>query len=101
MLIPILSRGGTVVLQQGFNVDTFLDAVERNSITTTFLVPTMIYALTARQKTRRVNVSSWISAFYGAAPITTGGLDYALETFGPIFIQIYRTDERTSGNKCV
>src|SRR3546814_5311636 len=58
MLIPILSRGGTVVLQQGFNVDTFLDAVERYSITTTFLVPTMIYALTARQKTRRVNVSS-------------------------------------------
>src|SRR3546814_20055464 len=70
-----------------------LDAVERYSITTTFLVPTMIYALTARQKTRRVNVSSLISVFYGAAPITTAGLEAALETFGPIFMQIYSQSE--------
>lgn len=93
MLIPILSRGGTLVLQQGFNVDTFLDAVERHAVTTTFLVPTMIYALTARQKTRRADTSSLRSVFYGAAPITTAGLEAALETFGPIFMQIYSQSE--------
>lgn len=93
MLIPILSRGGTMVLQQGFSVDRFLDAVERYAITTTFLVPTMIYALTARQKTRCADTSSLISVFYGAAPITAAGLEAALDTFGPVFMQIYSQSE--------
>lgn len=93
MLVPILSRGGTIVLQHGFDVEAFFDAVEAHRITVTFLVPTMIYRITERQKIRQADVSSLQTVIYGASPITIAGLEDALETFGPIFMQIYSQSE--------
>lgn len=93
MLVPILSRGGSIVLQRGFDANAFLDAVETHRITSTFLVPTMIYALTDAQKHRRADTGSLQTVIYGASPITTAGLAAALDMFGPVFMQVYSQSE--------
>jgi fatty-acyl-CoA synthase len=93
MLVPILDRGGAVHLQSGFDADSFLDFVERERVTATFLVPTMIYRLTEAQKKKARKVESLETVIYGAAPTAVARLQEALDTFGPIFMQIYSQSE--------
>ncbi|TXL69881.1 AMP-binding protein [Vineibacter terrae] len=93
MLVPIFLRGGTVVLQAGFNAGDFLASIEQHRITATFLVPTMIYALLAQQKLRARDVSSLETVIYGGAPISPARLAEAVERFGPVFQQIYSQSE--------
>lgn len=47
---PILFRGGTVVLIDGFDPDTFLDTLDRFGLTVTFGVPTQLAMLRASRK---------------------------------------------------
>lgn len=93
MLVPIFLRGGTVVLQAGFKAPDFLAAVERHRITSTFLVPTMIYLLLEEQKKRSRDVSSLETVLYGGAPISPARLREAVVRFGQIFQQIYSQSE--------
>lgn len=93
MLVPILDRGGSIHLQSAFDADDFLDTVQSQHITATFLVPTMIYRLTDAQRKHPRDVSSLETVIYGAAPTTVARLREALELFGPIFSQIYSQSE--------
>ena len=93
MLVPIFLRGGMVVLQSGFNAGDFLAAIETHRITATFLVPTMIYGLIEEQKRQQRTVSSLETVIYGGAPISPARLKEAIETFGPVFQQIYSQSE--------
>jgi fatty-acyl-CoA synthase len=93
MLVPILLRGGTIVLQAGFKAADFLVAIELHRVTATFLVPTMIYMLLEEQRTANADLSSLETVIYGGAPISPARLTEAVQTFGPIFQQIYSQSE--------
>jgi fatty-acyl-CoA synthase len=93
MLVPILDRGGSIFLEPSFDAVRFLDVVAQERITASFLVPTMIYKLTDTQRTQPRDVSSIECIIYGAAPTTVARLKEALDTFGPVFTQIYSQSE--------
>jgi long-chain acyl-CoA synthetase len=73
--------GGRQVILPAFDPAAALDAIEREKITATLVVPTMMAALTAEQKARPRDVSSlkWLS--HGASPVATQTLRDACDTF--------------------
>jgi fatty-acyl-CoA synthase len=92
-LLPTLIRGGTVVLQPGFQPDAFLACIERDKINYAFGVPTMIYALLDHDGLSRYDLSSLRTFAYGAAPISPSRLAQAVEAFGPVMLQGYAQTE--------
>jgi fatty-acyl-CoA synthase len=93
MVLPVLLRGGTLVLQPGFEPDAVLDAIAEERVTSSFWVPTMIYALLDHPRTRDADLSSLETIVYGAAPISPTRLQEALEVFGRVFLQVYAQTE--------
>jgi len=90
---PVFVKGGTVHIQDGFDAGAFIDAVEHDRISATFLVPTMIYALVTHPRVREADLSSLKLIVYGAAPISPALLDEATGIFGPVFLQLYAQSE--------
>ncbi|MFM9968188.1 MAG: AMP-binding protein [Burkholderiales bacterium] len=93
MIVPTLSRGGTMVLQQGFERDRVLDDIEKHRITAMFLVPTMIYTLLDHPRTRSADLSSMQLLYYAASPMAPARIREAIEVFGPILNQGYGQTE--------
>jgi fatty-acyl-CoA synthase len=93
MFVPTLMRGGTFVIQPGFDAEVFLAAIERHRITMAFLVPTMIYMLLDHPKLKRYDTSSLETMVYGAAPMSPTRLRDAMAHFGPVFMQLYGQTE--------
>lgn len=88
--------GGTVYLMPAFEADGYLDMIERERITGTFLVPTMIYVLLDHPRINQVDVSSLKWMVYGAAPMSPTRLAEGMRRFGPVFNQIYGQTEATA-----
>jgi fatty-acyl-CoA synthase len=93
IILPVLLRGGTVVMHKGFDPDAFLETVEKERISATFLVPTMIYVLLDHAETRKRDLSSLELIIYGAAPMSPARLIESLDVFGPVFFQLYAQTE--------
>ncbi len=92
-VLPTLCRGGTVVLQQAFDPDAWLDAAARERINYAFVVPTMLYALLDHGSPHRHDLSALETILYGAAPMTPARIAEALEAFGPVLMQGYGQTE--------
>lgn len=90
---PVLMRGGTIRLLEGFTPDSVLDTIARDRISLTLLVPTMIYTLLDHPDLARTDLSSLEAAIYGASPMAPSRLVEALERIGPIFAQLYGQTE--------
>jgi fatty-acyl-CoA synthase len=90
---PVFVKGGCVFLTDGFDAEQFIALVERERISATFLVPTMVYALTTHPRIREADLSSLKLVIYGAAPISPSLLAEAMEIFGPVFLQLYAQSE--------
>jgi len=80
-ILPTLCRGGTVVLQQSFDPEAWLDTVTRERINYAFVVPTMLYAMLDHAPPRRHDLSSLETILYGAAPMAPARIAEALEEF--------------------
>jgi fatty-acyl-CoA synthase len=93
LIIPTLFRGGRVILQRGFDLDAYLDAVESERCTVTWLVPTAIYRLLDHLRTRTVDWSAMRAFVYSAAPMTPARIKEALDVFGPCLVQLYGQTE--------
>jgi fatty-acyl-CoA synthase len=93
MIVPTLHHGGTFILQQGFDKERVLDAIEQRGINALFLVPTMVYALLDHPRTRTVDFSGLHSLMYGAAPMTPARIREAMGVFGPVLVQGYGQTE--------
>jgi fatty-acyl-CoA synthase len=93
LVAPVWLRGGSVVILDGFDPTRFLETIQRERITTSFMVPTMIYALLDHPELGKFDTSSLRNILYGAAPIAPERLREALEAFGPVFTQIYGQTE--------
>ena len=59
----------------------------------TFLVPTMIYVLLDYPDLKKYDTSSLRNVIYGASAIASDRLKQALNTFGPIFTQLFGQTE--------
>ncbi|MXR50379.1 AMP-binding protein [Halovenus sp. WSH3] len=88
-----LTQGATVVLQQEFDSETVLETIEREEITWTFMVPTMIAAVVEDERLSETDTDSLETIAYGAAPIPDPILKRGVEQFGRIFLQFYGLTE--------
>lgn len=92
-LMPLLAQGHTNILLSRFDVDTYLATLEREKVTQTYLVPTMINRILAAPNRGDYDLSSLKLLRYGAAPISPARLREAVEFFGPILNQGYGAGE--------
>jgi fatty-acyl-CoA synthase len=70
-----------------------LDAIARERISVTLLVPTMVYLLLDRPGLAKTDLSSLDLLMYGASPMSPSRLTEGLERFGPVFNQVYGQTE--------
>ncbi|WP_242098537.1 AMP-binding protein [Sphingomonas sp. CROZ-RG-20F-R02-07] len=92
-IIPTLRLGGTAHLLRGFDIDEVLNLIPREGINTSFLVPSMIYALLDAPGLDAADLSRLELLHYGAAPMSPARLAEGLERIGPVFSQGYGQTE--------
>ena len=92
-VLPVWLRGGTNVILGGFDPVALLETIARERVTSTLMVPTMIYVLLDHLALDGADTSSLRTVVYGAAPMGRERLVEALERLGPIFCQLYGQTE--------
>lgn len=92
-VVPTLLRGGTVVVEQGFEPERFLDVIEIERINCLIGVPTMVYALLDHARPETRDLSSLEVIWYATGPMSPVRLTEARERIGPVFAQIYGQTE--------
>jgi len=93
LLLPVLLRSGRCVIMDHFDPGEFLQTVEREQVTITFLVPTMIYVLLDHPDLTKYRLDSLRNIIYGASAIAPERLKQAIATLGPIFTQLFGQTE--------
>ncbi|MBN1664175.1 MAG: long-chain-fatty-acid--CoA ligase [Deltaproteobacteria bacterium] len=93
MILPHFIRGAKVVILPGFDAKQLLQTVEKERVTTLYLVPTTIVMLLNDPDLKKYDLSSVKSIRYGASPIAPDVLKQAIETFGNVFLQGYGLTE--------
>ncbi|WP_298441932.1 fatty-acid--CoA ligase FadD8 [Gordonia sp. (in: high G+C Gram-positive bacteria)] len=91
--VPTLMKGGSMVVLGRFDPAQVLETIERERITATMLVPSMLYALLDHPDSRTRDLSSLQTVYYGASAINPVRLAEAIERFGSIFAQYYGQSE--------
>ncbi|HZQ78624.1 MAG TPA: long-chain fatty acid--CoA ligase [Acidimicrobiia bacterium] len=77
-----------------FDTATLFGLVERHGVTNiAFLAPTQIVKMLDEYEPGRYDLTSLRCIVYGGAPMYTDHLRRALETFGPIFVQVFGQGE--------
>jgi fatty-acyl-CoA synthase len=94
-VLPTLLRGGTVVIEQGFEPRRFLDVIEAERINCISAIPTMIYAVLDHERPETRDLSSLEVIWYATGPMSPVRLAEAQERIGPVFSQIYGQTEST------
>src|SRR5690606_12209664 len=96
MLVPTLWRGGTAILQRGFDPEKYIAAVQEHKATFSFLVPTMIYAILDHPHCKTADFSSLQLLSYGASPMAPARIAEAMRVFGRVLVQSYGQTESPS-----
>ncbi|MEU3270979.1 AMP-binding protein [Saccharomonospora sp. NPDC006951] len=92
-IYPLLAAGTTTIVMPGFDPGKFLELVEREKVTATLVVPTMIQMITDHPDAKTRDLSSLRAVMYGAAPISETTLGKALDVWGDIMYQLYGQSE--------
>jgi long-chain acyl-CoA synthetase len=88
--------GGTHVIMPRFDPDLAVDLIEREAVTHTLLVPTMLAAAAGAQLARPRKVSSLRYLSHGASPISAETLRRTRQAFpGAELLHVYGTTETT------
>ncbi|MFP5462622.1 MAG: AMP-binding protein [Gammaproteobacteria bacterium] len=93
MIVAVMMRSGTFVMNKGFDAEKFFALVKKHRITATFLVPTMIYVLLDHPGLAGADLSSLQTIIYGASPMSPARLVEGMKVFGPVFMQLYGQSE--------
>jgi acyl-CoA synthetase (AMP-forming)/AMP-acid ligase II len=93
LCFPVLALGGRIVVMRAPDLGRFLELVETERITHTFLPPTLIYMLLGHEAIGRTDLSSLQCFWYGAAPMSTARLTEALDVIGPVMAQLFGQSE--------
>jgi fatty-acyl-CoA synthase len=91
--VPTVIRGGSLFVLPRFDPALVLETIERERITATMLVPSMLYALLDHPDSHTRDLSSLETVYYGASAINPTRLREAIERFGPLFAQFYGQSE--------
>jgi len=89
-------KGAPTVILEEFDPIRIFETIEREKVTVTHLVPTMISSLINHPEVKKYDLTSLRLIMYGSAPISVEVLRQAMETFKCRFIQCYGATE-TSG----
>ncbi|MEU0489746.1 AMP-binding protein [Nocardiopsis sp. NPDC006139] len=95
-ILGCLFRGAAVVVLPSFEVESYLDVLEREGVTHTFLVPVMLNLVLASPTARDRDLSRLRSVTIGGAPVSPARLRDAVGLFGPVVNQGYGQGETTS-----
>lgn len=90
---PLIAVGATQVVMAAFDPGRFLELVERERATCTFLAPTMIQLAVNHPDAQKRDLSSLRFVFYAAAPIAERTLLDAMNVWGNINWQLYGQSE--------
>ncbi|SHK44495.1 fatty-acyl-CoA synthase [Desulfatibacillum alkenivorans DSM 16219] len=82
-------KGTSFCFEMVFDPFKVLEVIEKEKVTMTMMVPTIIYVFLDILKGMEVDTSSLRIIGYGAAPIAASRLEEAMERFGRIFYQKY------------
>jgi len=93
VFVPTLLKGGAMYAMSGFSPEEFFGMIEKHKITTTFLVPVMIYVLLDSPLAETADLSSLETIVYGASAMSPTRLAEGLRKWGPIFFQCYGQSE--------
>lgn len=87
--------GGTVYLEKEFDPEGFLKIVDREKITTSALVPTMLHRILAlpAEVRRRYDTSSLRAIFSGGSPLPGELARRFIEAYGPVLWNFYGATE--------
>jgi acyl-CoA synthetase (AMP-forming)/AMP-acid ligase II len=88
-----LAAGARYLLMPSFDPARFLELIERERVTTTMVVPTMVQMLAAVPGAKERDLSSLKAVNYGAAPISERSLKAGIELWGNIMFQFYGQSE--------
>ena len=94
--LPVLLKGGTLVLEEAFDVDRTLDLVPAEGVTIMFGVPTMFAALARAPRFEDADLSSVRYLLCGGAPVPPALLERYAQR-GLTFLQGYGMTEAAPG----
>ena len=83
----------TFPISKSFDAEKVFELIECLKVTASFLAPTMVQMLLQSQAAHKYNLSSLKNVIYGGGPMYVEVLKKAIETFGPVFSQIYGQGE--------
>jgi acyl-CoA synthetase (AMP-forming)/AMP-acid ligase II len=89
--------GATTYLQSAFDAGQALALIDRERLTAAHLAPTMIAMLLEHPDLPGIDHRSLRLVHYASAPMAVPLLRRAIETFGPIFVQLYGMTECVLG----
>jgi len=94
--------GGTSIIMESFDAETFLKLVEQHKVTQSQLVPTMFVRMLKLPKEVRqhYDVSSLRGAIHAAAPCPVDVKAKMIEWWGPILIEYYAGSEGNGVTVC-
>ncbi|TMQ02827.1 MAG: AMP-dependent synthetase [Deltaproteobacteria bacterium] len=91
----MMSLGATIILMSHFDAAGALDIIERERVTCSFMVPTMLVRLTSLPAdvlaSRDTSSLRWVMS--GAAPLPTEAARRFMDRFGPILWNFYGATE--------
>jgi fatty-acyl-CoA synthase len=89
------SLGATIVLQNHFDPEQALDIIQRERITCSLMVPTMIVRMSnlPDEVRRKYNTSSLRWLMSAAAPLSTDAARRFMDQFGPVLFNFYGATE--------
>ncbi len=87
--------GGTVVLESQFTPQRVLAAIEMHRITTSAMVPTMLYRLVGmpREERTRFDTRTLRAVFSAGAPLSGTLAQEFIGAFGPVLFNVYGSTE--------
>jgi fatty-acyl-CoA synthase len=93
LCFPVMALGGEIVVMPKPDLTTFLELIEQQRVTHTFLPPTLIYMLLSHANLAGTDLSSLQCFWYGAAPMSAIRLEEALDKIGPVMAQLFGQTE--------
>ena len=96
VILPIFYlKGAATVIMASFDPARVLETIEREKVTCTLLIPTMIIRMIDHPDVHKYDLRSLKKIFYGTAPMPVEKLRKAMGIFGSIFRQNYGLTEAT------
>ena len=90
---PYYLKGAKHVILDKFDPTLLFETIEKENVTCTLLVPTMIVMLLEQENIHSYSLRSLNRVFYGTAPMPTSKLREAVAIFGNVFRQNYGLTE--------